>query len=102
MSRLIDYTAAHLQDAAAHAENLRSGDLMIQILATTDGVQIRACAGGVRRTWLAADMCPWDELATEKDNPLIPRMQGVLFRLQRECPELTIVQRGESSQNPGA
>lgn len=91
---LIDHTRAHLVAAAEHAAYKEEGDLRIQILATRDGPMVRACLGGAYKTWIS-DGCRWEKLATDAVNPLIPMVDGVIFRAKRQA---AVVSGGESQQ----
>ena len=94
---LIDHTAEHLREASAHAEARRFGDMSVQILALPDTVMVRACAGGVHKTWLT-DSCGWEVVATETANPVIPLIDGVLFRLERQCQLVRPTESGHSAE----
>lgn len=93
---LIDHTRDHLVAAAEHASYKEVGDLRIQILATRDTVMVRACLGGVHKTWIS-DSCHWEKLAREAVNPLIAIIDGVLFRAERQA---ALVSGRESGQQP--
>lgn len=82
---LVDNTLRHLTAAAEYAVQKELGDLKIQILVQRDGVTVRACAGGVYKTWFSAD-CTWEKLATEHHNPVTRMIDGLLFRVDRHIP----------------
>lgn len=81
---LIDNTREYLVGAAEHALQKEVGDLRVQILALPACVQIRACMGGIFKTWLS-DTIDWEKLARAKENPLIGLIDGILFRLERQA-----------------
>lgn len=81
---LVDNTLRHLTTAAEYAVQKQHGDLAIQILVQRDGVMVRACSGGIIKTWMT-DECSWEKLATEHHNPLTRMIDGLLFRVDRHC-----------------
>lgn len=80
----VDNTLRHLTTAAEYAVQKEQGDLSIQILVQRDGVMVRACTGGIIKTWMT-DECSWEKLATEHHNPLVRMIDGLLFRADRHC-----------------
>lgn len=91
---LIDHTRDHLMAAAECAAFAETGDLRIRITATREGVLVGACLGGVHKTWIN-DICSWRKVANQEDNPLLPMIEGVIFRAKRQA---ALVAGGESPQ----
>lgn len=79
---LIDNSRENLITGAAYAASKEEGDRRVQILALEAHVLVRACAGGVHKTWFE-EAVDWEDLARAKENPIPVLIDGLIFKLER-------------------
>lgn len=90
---LIDHTREYLTKAAEYVNSLDMGDGVVQILAQPAYVAVRACGGGILRAW-QTKLVAWEDIATAKENPIIPEIDAALFLVQRHGVGLGAARNG--------